>query len=198
MAYIYPIIQYIGYAAAAVSAVSTIQNGQEQRRQAEFQASEADIAAHEATIAGNIAATNANQAELDAQTQWEDTMRARDRMLGSNKTAAAKSGLVLTGTILDVNNDTALSFASTANRELFSGLNGAGNYRAESASQGRSALNMTRSASNYRVSGRNAVTSSYLSASGQLLSGIGDVASRGVSDPGINSKTRKSSSVRGP
>lgn len=200
MAFLAPVIPYLMAAGTVVSAVGTIQQGQEANRQAKFQANQAELQAQEATIAGNIAATNANQGESDAMQQWQDARRQEARLMGQNTTAAGRSGLTLSGSIYDVNNDSALAFQHKANMDLVSGLNQAGNYRSESGSNMRSSNNLLTSAGNYRKSGRAALTSSYLSAGGQLMSGLGNsidkASSRTTANRGLVSQYSTSSSIR--
>jgi len=159
--------------AATVSAVGTIQQGKEQRRQANFAAQQAQLEAQEQTYAGNVSATNAAQAQQDAQASWDEVRRQKDRVLGTQRTNVAKSGLTLTGSAAYVQEDTALNFEREANRALFSGLNESGNYRYESRARRISSQNSLSTASNYRASGRAAARNSYWSAGGTLLSGYG-------------------------
>ena len=173
MAFVAPLVPYLIAGGTVLSAVGTLQQGQEMRRQANFQADQAEIQAQEQTIASNIAATNAKQSEADAQQAWIDSMRQKNRVIGSQNTAAAKSGLQLTGSIYDVSNDTALTFQKAANAELASNLNTAGNFRSEAAAGMRSRSNLILTAGNYRTSGRASVASSYLTAGGTLLTGFG-------------------------
>lgn len=158
-------------AGSVVSAIGTIQEGREQQRQANFQARQAEIQAQEEVVAGNIAATNARQAEADSEVQWVDTMRERTRLLGEQRAAVAKSGLQLTGSAVDVQRDSALEFERQASRSYFSGLNVAGNYRAESGARMRSSLNMRATADNYRKAGKAARRASYFGAGATVLTG---------------------------
>lgn len=172
--------------AATVSAVGTIQQGREQQRQANFAAQQAEIEAQEQTYAGNVAATNAAQAQQDAQLTWDEARRQKDRVLGTQRSLVAKSGLTLTGSAAYVQEDTALNFQREANRALFSGLNESGNYRYESRARRLSSQNALSTASNYRASGRAAVRNSYWSAGGTLLGGIGQAGYMYATRPSFN------------
>lgn len=161
----------------AVSAVGAIQQGKEQKRQYDFQARQQEIQAQEETYAGNVSATNARQGEKDAFVQWDDAQRQKDRVLGASRAAAAKSGLTISGSVLNVEEDTALTFQRESTAQLNSALNQAGNYRAESRGLFVSASNSRASAANSRKAGKAARNNSYWAAGGTVLSGIGQMAS---------------------
>ena len=162
-----------------VSAVGIIQQGKEQKRQADFAARQQEIQAQEEVYAGNVAATNARQGEADAFAQWDDAQRQRNRVMGASRAAAAKSGLTMSGSILNVEEDTAITFQRESSAQLNSSLNQAGNYRAESRGLFLSSRNSLASAANSRAAGRAAKSNSYLSAAGTLMSGYGMAMSMG-------------------
>lgn len=162
-------------AGGVVSAVGAIKQGKEAKRQAEFQAQQAEIQANEEKIGARVSATNAATAEADAEYSRQQIMRERDRVLGSQRSAVAKSGLTLSGSAIYAMGDTAAEFETEANRTFFNGLNIAGNYRGQSAAGMRSSSNLLTTASEYRRSGRAAKKSGMWSAAGSLLSTVGSV-----------------------
>lgn len=162
-------------AGGVVSAVGAIQQGKEARRQAEFQAKQAELESQEQKTAASVAATNAANAERDAEYSYDQIMRERARAQGANRVAVAKSGLTFSGSAVDVAGDTAAEFETEANRTYMNNLNVAGNYRGSSSALMRSSGNSLLTATEYRRAGRATQKSSYWSAGGSILSAVGTV-----------------------
>lgn len=146
-------------AGAAVGAYGTIQQGKAQSAMAKFQAQQAE---ENAKRAQQNAASEA-EAEVKRQSYIEGQKKST---LASQRAALASSGLLLTGSSLDVMSDTDLNFElqkadsrdQSANRRMAM-LDQSHDFMIDSQLQ--------------MVASKNAKTSSYYGAGGTLLSGAG-------------------------
>lgn len=141
---------------AGVSAYGLIQQGKAQQRESNYNAAVSD---NNAISAGYAAIQEQQAASREVDALGEN----RDRVLGSNRTAAAASGLMLSGSVIDVMGDTALQTEKEISMAYYRGNVSAQNSRNQ-ASNFRSQAVMSRSA------GANAKRGSYFQAAGTLLS----------------------------
>jgi hypothetical protein len=156
MAFLPAIGLIAGLAGTAVSAVGMIQQGRQQNQAAKYQA---QVDENNATRAGY----SAIQAQEQAQREAGDIAAQRRRVLSQNIASASRSGLGIGGSVVDVMTDTALQAEQDIQMAIYRGDTSAYNYANEAASS-RSNAKFS------RMSGRNAVRGSYLSAGGSLLS----------------------------
>jgi hypothetical protein len=147
---------------AGLSATSMIMQGQQASAAAKQQSKLQDA---NAAIAAN------NALEVDKQTARElDRQRSEMRRLaGSQESAVAASGLMLTGSMLDVMSDSELQAELERTNLLRVGFSRATGSLQEAADF-RAQASMTRAA------GANALTNSYFGATGTLTSGLGQAA----------------------
>lgn len=146
-----------------ISAYGLIQQGKSQQREANYNAA---VQENNAISAGYAA-----MQEQQAAAREVDTLREqRDRMFASNRTAAAASGLTLSGSVLDVMGDTSLQSEKEISMAYYRGnvnaqnsLNQANNLRSQAV--------MTRNA------GANAKRGAYFQSAGTLLSSAASIGS---------------------
>jgi hypothetical protein len=144
-------------AGAGVSAYGMIQQGKAQRRESEYQA---QVDENNAITTGYAAIQEQRNAQIEA-----DQLRGvRDRALGSQRAAAAASGLTISGSVIDVMNDSAIEAEKEIQMSIYRGNIAAQNRRGE-------ADNLRQRAKLTRMSGRNAQRTSFYQAGGTLLSG---------------------------
>lgn len=143
-------------AGAGVSAYGMIQQGKSQQREANYNAAVAD---NNAISAGYAAIQEQQAAAREADTLREN----RDRVLAGNRTAAAASGLMLSGSVVDVMGDSALQAEKEISMAYYRGDVSAQNSRNQ-ASNFRAQATMTRTA------GVNAKRGAYFQSAGTLLS----------------------------
>ena len=156
----------LGVAAIAASTVSTglgvysaVQSGAAQKDAAEFNAA---VARNDAIAAQQQAASESRQ------------FSRRNRLRAATRRARfAASGIELSGSAEDVMFDSAVQDELDRQNALYRGELRAGRSKAEAGLQ--------------EAMGRNAVTSSYLNASGTFLGGVGQVASI-ASNPNFRKK----------
>jgi hypothetical protein len=152
-------------AGTTVSAVGTIQQGKAQSAMHKFQAQQAE---ENAKRAQQNAASEA-EAEVKRQAYLEGQKKST---LASQRSALAASGLLLTGSSLDVMSDTDLNF------ELQKA-----DSREQSSQRRMSMLDQSRDfmidSQLQMVASKNAKTASYYGATGTSLSGFGQAAAVG-------------------
>lgn len=144
-------------AGAGVSAYGMIQQGKSQQREANYNAAAQE---NNAISAGYAAIQEQQAASREADALREN----RDRVLASNRTAAAASGLMLSGSVIDVMGDTSLQAEKEISMAYYRGDVSTQNSRNQ-ASNFRSQAVMTRSA------GANAKRGAYFQAAGTLIGG---------------------------
>jgi hypothetical protein len=152
-------------AGAAISVVSTIANANAASEQAKYQAA---VARNNQIIANNAAL----EAEEAGKAREFQARQAARKLEGRQRAVLAGNGVeVNTGSALDITEDTAaqgeldaLNIRSQAEREAIG-------YRNQGNAFGADAMMRDRA-------GANALTSGYLTAGGQLLTGTGTVAQK--------------------
>jgi hypothetical protein len=134
---------------SGVAAYSSYYQGQQAKKQADFQAG----------VAENNAKASRQQAVFDA-----DRLRERNRRLaGSQRTAIAKSGGTFSGSAADVVNDSEIQGELDILTTLYKGNLRSGAYQNDATAS--------------RMAGKSARTQGYISAGGSLLGGAGDALS---------------------
>lgn len=108
---------------------------------------------------------NARQSELDAvisknqaDIEEHNFRTGIERLMGEQRAGYAKGGVTFSGSVLDVQADTAMQAERDALTIQYSGLIKANNFKTQAAIQ--------------RVSGRSAVTAGWLGATGSILTGM--------------------------
>lgn len=150
-------------AGAGVSAYGQIQQGKAARREANYNAAVDENNA----ISAGYAAIQETQA---ASREVEQLRETRLRNLGSQRAAAAHSGLTISGSVLDTMGDSALEIEKEIQMTKYRGRIGAYNLQ-QQGNNLRSRATMT------RIAGKNAQSSSRYAAGGTLLSGASTAAS---------------------
>ncbi len=158
-------------ASTAVSAYGTYQQGQAENRRMEFNAK---VEENNAISAGYAALQETQAAAREAEALRED----RVRVLASQRSAVAASGLMISGSAVDVMGDTALASEKEIAMAYYKGQMGAYN-------QTQQASNFRSQATLSRMSGQNAKRSGLYGAVGTTLSGA---ASIGTSYAGFKKK----------
>lgn len=146
-----------------VSAYGMIKQGQAQQREANYNAAVQDNNA----ISAGYAAIQEGQS---AQREVDQLRETRTRNMGSQRAAAAASGVTISGSVLDTMGDSALQSEKDIQMAYYRGKVGAYN-QSNQASNYRSQAGMTRTA------GANAARSSYFQAGGSILSGFAQAGS---------------------
>lgn len=144
---------------SGISAYGMIRQGKAEQQALNLQARIDD---NNAIRAGYAAIQEREQAEREVKNIREQ----RDRVLSQNITAAAKSGLQISGSVVDVMGDSAIQFEKEIQMARYRGDVGAYNY----ASQ---ASDFRDQASLRRMQGRATRRSSRWSAAGTFLGGAG-------------------------
>lgn len=147
---------------AGVSAYGALQQGRSQERQANYQAK---VEENNAVTAG-YAAIQTQQAAAREVDQLRET---RIRNLASQRVAAADSGLMISGSVLDTMGDSAMSVEKEIQMAYYRGQIGSYN-------QGQTAANLYTQASLTRSAGAAARKSGNTAAAGSFLSGISSAA----------------------
>lgn len=148
---------------AGISAYSAIQQGKATQKEANYNAA---VQENNAISAGYAAMQEQQAAAREVGTLREQ----RDRMFASNRTAAAASGLTLSGSVLDVMGDTSLQSEKEISMAYYRG-----NVNAQNSLN--QASNMRSQAVMTRASGANAKRGAYFQAAGTLLSSAGSIGS---------------------
>jgi hypothetical protein len=161
---------------AVVGAIGSIQQGKAQSAMAKFQAQQAE---ENAKRAQQNAAAEA-EAEVGRQKYLETQKRSS---LATQRAALASSGLMLSGSALDVMSDSDLNFElQKADSRQQSGMR-----RMQMLDQSR---DLVIDSQLQMVASKNARTGSYYGAAGTLLSGAGQAAAVGSSGSGKKADTR--------
>ena len=147
---------------AGVSAYGMIKQGQAQRSEMNYNAAVQDNNA----ISAGYAAIQEGQS---AQREVDQLRETRTRNMGSQRAAAAASGLTISGSVLDTMGDSALQSEKDIQMAYYRGKVGAYN-------QGNQASNFRSQAGMTRTAGANAARSSYFQAGGSILSGFSQAA----------------------
>lgn len=143
--------------ASAGSAFATIQQGRAASAEAKFQAKVADQNAQ-------IASQNAAM-ELEAGEREATRLRQiRNRTIGAQAAAAGRSGLTLSGSVIDVMSDTALESERDVANTLYASRTGALN-------QNMAARDFANQSKLSRAAGKNARTASYIQGGSTLIGG---------------------------
>jgi hypothetical protein len=148
---------------AGVSAYGMIQQGKAQQREANYNAA---VQENNAISAGYASIQEQQSASREVDAFREN----RDRVFASNRTAAAASGLTLSGSVLDVMGDTSLQAEKDISMAYYRGSVNSQNSMNQ-ASNLRSQAVMTRSA------GANAKRGAYFQAAGTLISSAASAGS---------------------
>ena len=149
-------------AGAGISAYGQVQQGKAAKREADYSAATQD---NNAITAGYAAIQEGQNAQREADQIREHRLRT----IGSQRTAAAHSGLTLSGSVLDVMSDTSIQSEQDIQLALYRGQIGAYNQQG-------AATNFRNQATMTRMAGANAKRGAYFQAAGTLLSGIGQAA----------------------
>lgn len=170
-------LPYIMAGTALVGGVMTAQAqrqaGKAQQQQAEY---EAAIERNKATAADHNARLALEQAERD----MDILRRQRDRVVGQNISAVAKSGLTLGGSAWDVLEDSAME----AEYEIRSaGYRG----RRQADAYGQEAVGHRASSESLKFSGRTARRAGNMAAAGTLIGTLGSTAGAFMSGVSANS-----------
>lgn len=149
-------------AGAGIAAYGAIQQGQAAKRMGDYNAK---IAANNSKIQRNNALAAQQQAALESDRK----RRIGKIVAGKQRAAASKSGVSYSGSVEDVMIDSSINVEIDALTELYKGNLSSQDYvnRAQSSlAEGELA----------KMQGRAARTSSYYSAAGSVLSGVGSGA----------------------
>lgn len=157
MAFAAPLIPYIMAAGAAVSAYGVIQQGRAAKREANYQAAMDENNA----ISSGYAAV---QEQQNAAREADSIRDERLRVLSSQRSAAANSGLMISGSVNDVMMDSAIESEKEAQMAIYRGNINAYNMRQQG-------VNYRTQASLTRMAGSNAKKASRFTAGSTLLTG---------------------------
>jgi hypothetical protein len=144
-------------AASAMQAVGAIQQGKSAQAQARANATAANYNANLRTMEAGIARQNAGRRE-------EQQRRAARQILGKQRAAIAQSGTLMTGSNIDITEQSEFNAELDALNIRYEGDLRSYGLLAQ-AEQDRYA------ARSYEAAGKNAMTGAYLSAGASLLSG---------------------------
>lgn len=150
-------------AGAGVSAYGMVQQGRAARQEANYNAK---IEENNAISAGYAAIQEQQAAQREADSLRDERIRA----LASQRTAVAASGLMLSGSALDVMGDTALESEKEIQMALYRG-------RIGSYNQTQQAANFRNRAVLTRMAGKNAARSYNMQAAGTFLSSAASTSS---------------------